>query len=185
MTAATISPRYDRVAVVLHWLMAICIIAMLILGFFWEDIANRDLKIAAINFHKSLGLTLLVLTIFRLYWRLKHRPPALPETIRPLERKAARVAHGLLYAFMLAMPLTGWLYVSALQKYPTVYFWLFTVPHIPMPVEGEALKAVKRFFYESHELLAYGMIALLVLHVLAALKHHFLDKNDVLKRILP
>lgn len=184
MTTTT-APRYDRVAVTLHWLMAVCIIGMILLGFFWEDIGQRDLKIFAINFHKSLGMTLLVLTLIRIYWRLRHRPPALPETIPALERKAARAAHGLLYAFMLAMPLSGWLYVSALQKYPTVYFGLFTIPHIPMPVAGDALKPVKQFFYETHELLSYGLIALLVLHVLAALKHHFFDKNDVLKRMLP
>jgi cytochrome b561 len=178
MTEAT-ALRYDRVAVILHWLMAICIIGMLFIGFFWEDLSPREVKIFAINFHKSLGMTLLVLAFFRLYWRLRHRPPALPETMPPLERRAARGAHGLLYAFMLAMPLTGWLYVSALAKYPTVYFGLFTIPHLPIP------KSMKGFFYESHELLAYGLIALLVLHVLAALKHHFVDKNDVLKRILP
>jgi cytochrome b561 len=173
------SPRYDRVAVGLHWLMAICIIGMLILGLIWEDIKPLELKIAAINFHKSLGLTLLLLAFFRLYWRLRHPAPALPETIPPLERKAARAAHVGLYALMIAIPLSGWMYVSALAKYPTVYFGLFTIPHLPIP------KSLKGFFGESHELLAYGLIALLVLHLLAALKHHFFDKNDVLRRILP
>ncbi|MFN7184975.1 MAG: cytochrome b [Alphaproteobacteria bacterium] len=175
----SVSPRYDRVAVALHWLMAICIIGMLLLGFFWEDIASRDLKIFAINFHKSLGLTLLLLAFFRLYWRLRHPAPTLPVTIPPLERKAARAAHIALYALMIAIPLSGWMYVSALAKYPTVYFGLFTIPHLPIP------KSMKGFFYESHELLAYGLIALLSLHLLAAMKHHFFDKNDVLRRILP
>ncbi|MFO0456298.1 MAG: cytochrome b [Alphaproteobacteria bacterium] len=175
----SVSPRYDRVAVALHWLMAICIIGMLLLGFFWEDIASRDLKIFAINFHKSLGLTLLLLAFFRLYWRLRHPAPALPETMPTLERKAARTAHIALYVLMIAIPLSGWMYVSALAKYPTVYFGLFTIPHLPIP------KSMKGFFYESHELLAYGLIALLSLHLLAAMKHHFFDKNDVLRRILP
>ena len=179
----SVSPRYDRVAVALHWLMAICIIGMLLLGFFWEDIPSRDLKIFAINFHKSLGITLLVLTFIRLYWRLRHPAPTLPGTISPLERKAARTAHISLYVLMIAIPLSGWMYVSALAKYPTVYFGLFTIPHLPIP---EALrKDIKGFAYEAHELLAYGLIALLVLHVLAAIKHHYFDKNDVLRRMLP
>ena len=96
----------------------------------------------------------------------------------------AKLTHWLFYFLIIAMPLTGWIFVSASQKYPTVYFWMGEVPFLPMP-EGIDAKATNELFKEFHETLAYGAIALIVLHIGAALKHHFIIRDDVLRRMLP
>lgn len=175
--------RYDAVAVTLHWVTALCIIAMIPLGFFMGDLPI-SIRFDAYAVHKSLGLTVLGLSIFRLIWRLLNPPPALPAGMKPYERMLAKTTHWLFYALIVAMPLSGWLMVSASRKYPTVYFWLGEVPFIPMPM-GIDGKATSDMFRQYHELLAYGALVLIVLHVGAALKHHLVLKDDVLRRMLP
>ncbi len=175
--------RYDRVAVTLHWVIAISILLMIPLGFFMEDLPI-SIRFDAFAFHKSLGLTVLALSIFRFIWRLMNPPPALPTTMKPIEKFAANVAHWVLYFLIVAMPLSGWLMVSASRKYPTIFFWLGEVPFIPMPA-GIDVKAAGELFHESHELLAFGAIALITLHLFAALKHHFIEKDTTLTRMLP
>lgn len=175
--------RYDPVAVTLHWIIALAIIAMIPLGFFMEDLPI-SIRFDAFAFHKSLGLSVLALSIFRLIWRFMNPPPPLPEGMKPIEKLAANVVHWVLYFLMVAMPLTGWLMVSASRKYPTIFFWLGEVPFIPMPA-GIDGKATAESFEEIHELLAFGAIALIGLHLLAALKHHFIYKDTTLTRMLP
>jgi len=181
--AATPHLRYDPVAVTLHWLIALAIIAMIPLGFFMGDLPI-SIRFDAYAFHKSLGLTVLALSIFRLIWRFMNPPPALPDGMKPIEKRLAHAAHWLLYCLMVAMPLTGWLMVSASKKYPTVFFWMGEVPFIPMPA-GIDGKATAEWFEEIHELLAIGAIALISLHLFAALKHHFIYKDTTLTRMLP
>lgn len=175
--------HYDKVAISLHWLMALCIIGMLVLGFFMEDISPISLRFDAINWHKALGITLLFLTLVRIVWRLTHTPPALPEAMPKIEKLAARLGHLGLYGFMLAMPLSGWLFTSAYAKYPITFFGLFPVPYLPVP--DTYRKVLGEFFNEVHELMAYGLIALLVVHLAAALKHHFYDRDTVLSHMIP
>ncbi|MES2983984.1 MAG: cytochrome b [Pseudomonadota bacterium] len=175
--------RYDPVAVTLHWVIAISIITMIPLGFFMGDLPI-SVRFDAYAFHKSLGLTVLALSIFRFIWRLMNPPPALPDGMRGFERLAAKATHWLFYALILAMPLTGWLMVSASMKYPTVFFWLAEVPFLPMP-GGIDTKATAHAFNQYHEWLAYGAIALIILHIGAALKHHFINRDSVLTRMLP
>lgn len=175
--------RYDPVAVTLHWVTALTIIAMIPFGFFMGDLPIT-LKFSAYALHKSIGLTVLTLSIFRLVWRLLNPPPALPAGMKPYEVFAAKATHWLFYALIIAMPLTGWLMVSASQKYPTIFFWLGEVPFLPMP-EGIDKKETAHLFNEYHELLAFGAIALILLHVGAALKHHFVNRDTVLTRMLP
>lgn len=175
--------RYDPVAITLHWVIAISILCMIPLGFFMEDLPI-SIRFDAYAFHKSLGLTVLALSIFRFVWRLMNPPPALPATMKPVEKLAAHAAHWGLYFLIVAMPLSGWLMVSASRKYPTIFFWLGEVPFIPMP-EGIDGKTTADMFKEYHETLAYGAIFLVILHVAAALKHHLIVKDDVLMRMLP
>ena len=179
----TASTRYDRVAIALHWTIAAMIISMLALGLVMEDLPIT-IKFSAYTLHKSIGITVLALSIFRLIWRLMNPPPALPDTMKAHEKLLAHVAHWALYFLMIAMPLSGWLMVSASRKYPTVFFWLGEVPFIPMP-QGADPKATAGLFHEAHELLANGAIALILLHVAAALKHHLVNKDTVLTRMLP
>ena len=175
--------RYDAVAMSLHWLTALCIFLLIPLGFFMEDFPIA-VKFAAYAFHKSLGITVLALSVFRVVWRLMNPPPPLPATIKPVERLLAHGAHALLYFLIIAMPLTGWIFVSATPKYPIIFFWLGQVPFLPMP-EGIDAKATADQFKELHETFAYGAIGLISIHVLAALKHHFILRDGVLARMMP
>lgn len=182
MQSATVS-RYNSVAIFLHWTIALLILGMIVLGLTMEDFPIKY-RFLAFNLHKSIGLTILMLSLFRLYWRLTHRPPALPEKMKAWERFAAHASHWAFYFLIIAMPLTGWITVSADAKFPTVFFTLFEVPQFPLPAAYDT-HAVHEQFESLHYWLAMGTLALLVLHVGAALKHHFLDHDSVLRRMLP
>lgn len=184
MTSSTTS-RYHPVAMALHWLIAISIIAMIILGLVMEDVTPISLRFELFQIHKSLGLTILVLSIARLAWRLSHRAPALPAHMARFEKFAAHATHWAFYALMIAMPLSGWLMVSASGKYPTIFFGFFEVPHLPMPGDADP-KAVREYAYKAHEIFTiYIAIGLIALHVLAALKHQFINKDNLFARMLP
>ena len=129
--------------------------------------------------HKAVGITVLVLTLGRIAWRLAHPAPPLPGDLKPWERAAANASHVALYAFMLAMPLTGWAMVSGAKRRPLEWFGLFDIPYLPV---SDALSDIGR---QAHELLGWGLIALLIVHVGAALRHHFLLRDNVLARMTP
>ncbi len=177
------SLRYDPIAVTLHWLIALLIIGMLALGFLMEDFPG-SIRPLAYTLHKSTGITILALSLFRLVWRLLNPPPALPAAMPRHLKLAAKATHWLFYVLILAMPLSGWLMVSASQKYPTVFFWIGEVPFIPMPT-GIDGKATAHMFGDYHLWFAYSTLLLLALHLGAALKHHFVDRDTVLTRMLP
>lgn len=182
--------RYSSGAILLHWLMALMIVGQIAAGVWMnEAIHEPDTKALAFKvyqLHKSIGLTVLLLTLLRLLWRFTHRPPALPAHMKNWERMLARFSHVGFYLLMLAVPLSGWAMVSASPfGLPTIYFGLFEWPHIG-PLAALADKpAAEHLFKEMHEVLAFGTVALLVLHIGGALKHHFIDKDDVLARMLP
>ena len=182
--------RYSTVAVTLHWLIALAVVALLIAGF-WMGDAIRNPETQALAFevfqlHKSLGLTVLVLTVVRLLWRLGHRPPALPETMPGWQKTAAHATAWAFYVILLAMPLSGWVIVSTSPfGLPTLWFGLFEWPHIaPLTHAANSLQ-INGAAEEVHELLAFGTLGLLFLHVGGALKHHFIDRDDVLARMIP
>lgn len=183
MQNALTAKRYDPVAVTLHWVIAISIILMIALGLTMEDYPI-SIKFDAYIFHKSLGLTVLGLSIFRLIWRLLNPPPALPDSLSSRDKLVANAVHWVLYFLMIAMPLSGWLMVSASKKYPTVFFWLGEVPFIPLP-EDMTNKATAVMFGEYHYYLAIGAIVLVLGHAAAALQHHFIKKDGILLRMLP
>ncbi len=156
--------------------MAILILFNLWLGL-GHDSLPRDWQVMPV--HKSVGLTVLVLALLRLIWRLTHRPTPLPGGLPAGESAAAKLTHYIFYAFMLLVPLSGWIMTSAGNR-PLNWFFLFDVPKFAVS-KGDAIVGISS---EVHELLGYAWIALLVLHVGAALRHHIILKDDVLRRML-
>jgi cytochrome b561 len=183
----TSSPRYNRVAIFLHWAMALIILIMIPFGFLLEDLGKAGYGAIAYPLHKSFGLTILGLTVLRIVWRLLHRAPALPFSTPRWQRIVSRLVHVLLYVLMLGLPLSGWMMISTSAKtYVTTYFGLFVVPNLPLCEAGsDQCKPLNGLFYESHETLAYIAIALIALHVAAAIKHRVIDKDGVMERMLP
>jgi cytochrome b561 len=184
---ASSETRYGTVAVTLHWLIAIGIIGMLILGKYMADLPNSDpSKFDLIQLHKSFGISILGLSGLRLLWRLVNKVPPLPAHMPAWERYAAHASHVLLYVLIIGIPITGWMMVSASPLgIPTIYFGQFEIPHLP-GLQGFADQhAAEQQLRDTHELLGDVMIGLLVIHVGAALKHHLWDRDDVLLRMLP
>ena len=180
--------RYSAVAIALHWTIAAAIVAQLASGL-WMVAAIRSagsqaLAFHAYQWHKSLGLAILALSLVRLGWRLANPPPPLPFAMTRIELAAAKIAHGLFYALTLGMPLVGWAMVSASPLgLPTMVFGLFEWPHIGwLAGLGGGVEAA---FKSAHRAMAYAFIGLLALHIAAALKHHLFDRDDVLARMLP
>jgi cytochrome b561 len=166
--------HYSRVARWLHWLMALLIIGNIVGGLL-HDVDPRTI----IPLHKASGMLILTLTVLRFLWRLTHRPPPYPATMANWERWASTIVHMALYALMILVPVTGWLMSSA-SEYPISFFGLFEIPKLDVPQTeafGEAME-------ERHELLAFAMIGLLLLHIAAALRHHFVKKDGMLARML-
>lgn len=170
---------YDRVARSLHWLMALLLLLTLAVGMVMTDLPLSPRRLAIYSYHKWAGVTVLLLLLLRLYWRLTHRPPGLPASMPAWEVTVAHAAHWLLYALMLAVPLSGWLMSSA-KGFPVVYFGV-----LPLPDLVAKDKALGELLQNLHGVLAYALLVLVVLHVAAALKHHFIERDDVLARMLP
>jgi len=186
--AATIS-RYSGVAMTLHWLVALLILANLVMIWFVDHYPDAWVR-PVIDTHKSIGITVLGLVLLRLLWRAGHRPPALPAAYPRRERLAAHAAHILLYAVALLLPLTGWIHDSAWKDAPTHpmrLFWLVPWPRIAviMHQPPAAKEALHSLFFAFHKSLAYVFYVLFVLHVGAVLKHQLLDKEPELQRMLP
>lgn len=173
---------FGLVSIILHWLMALLIIIMLALGFSIASLPAEGvdlLKGQLIFIHKELGVLVLTLVAFRLIWRLFNTVPDLSSHIPAWQKFTARSAHIGLYGFMFALPITGWCMSSA-AGFSVSYFGLFNLPFIVTPNGFRA-----HLFLEIHKWLAYGLLATLVIHGGAALWHHFIDKDDTLKKMLP
>lgn len=195
-----VSERYTAVAIVLHWAIAAAIIGNIFIGWWMTDAitvqATQAKAVTAFQLHKSIGFTVLVLSVIRLGWRMTHPAPRLPQDMATWERVGAHGAHWALYALMIGLPLTGWIYVSTgwstpndqALEVPSLFFGLFEIPHIlGLDHATEATRrAVASASLFSHENLARAVIfVLLPLHVLGALKHHFKNRDDVLSRMVP
>lgn len=170
--------HWGSVARGFHWTMAILLLAQWILGRIGSGMARSPGKLELLSWHKSLGITLLALVLLRLAWRALNPTPAAPAGEAPWARWAARASHALLYLLMIGLPISGWLLSSA-ENLPFRWFWLFSVPDLAGPDERLAETAE-----EWHEWLATGLALLVILHVLAALRHHFIEKTNVLRRML-
>jgi cytochrome b561 len=172
--------RWSLAGRLLHWTMAVLIIGLVVVGLVMTR-SHFDLgtTFALYQAHKSYGLLVLPLLAWRLLWRWRTIAPPTPPTMASIERRLARAAHVLFYVLMAALPLSGWIMASASPlRLPTRPFNAFTLPDLVQPDAAlfEKLRLV-------HEVIAYGLIALLVLHVAAALKHHIVDKDEVLSRM--
>ncbi|MEY4593008.1 MAG: hypothetical protein RIR18_1903 [Pseudomonadota bacterium] len=170
---------YTPLAKWLHWLMAGLLIGLLALGVFMHDLPLSPQKLQLYSWHKWAGVTAFLLVTFRLIWRVLHRPPALPESMPKRLQQAAHLGHLVLYVLMFAIPLSGWLMSSA-KGFQTVYFGLLPIPDLL----GKDLELGKQL-HAVHEALNLLFVAVIAGHVGAALKHHFIDRDDILKRMLP
>ncbi|MET0309823.1 MAG: cytochrome b [Sphingomonas sp.] len=169
--------RYSRGAIAFHWVIAALVLFNLWLGLFHDGLP-REWKVMPL--HRSIGITVLVLTIGRIAWRLAHKPPHLSDLVPAWERATAKTVHFILYALLLILPVTGWLMSSNPAKpRPFSWFFLFEVPKLP------ATPAIASGAHEMHELLGYLMTALVLIHIVAALRHHLLLRDRVLARMLP
>lgn len=178
MQARNTNQRYGWISIVFHWLMAALIIAMLALGLVMEDLED-PLRGQIYGLHKATGIVILFLALLRLIWRSTNARVAMPATMDLLKRRLAHVTHVALYVLMLCIPLSGWV-MSDAAGYPVSVYGLFTMPSL-----AEKDKILREIAGETHELLAFGLMALLALHIAAALYHHVMVKDDVLRRMLP
>lgn len=181
------STRYTSVAIALHWLIALSIIGLLIMGLTMtqKGLLPQQLQFQMFQWHKSLGLSVLALSLLRLVWRLLHKPPALPAHMPLWEKMAAKGTHFLFYVLMIVLPLSGWVLVSTSSwGLPTIWFGLFEWPHLPL-AEIANKDGINHTASDAHEWLAYLLMGLLALHIGAALKHYFIDRDDVVSHMVP
>jgi cytochrome b561 len=171
--------RYTAIAQGFHWVIAALIVVQFALGWSAVDLPVGMEKLKRFATHKSFGMTILMLAVLRLIWRLGHKPPALPGGMAPIETALARATHAALYVLLFAMPLTGWLMSSA-KNYPVSWFGMFTWPDLLAPDET-AFNVLRA----THDYLSDALFAVALLHIAAALKHHFWNRDDVLIRMLP
>lgn len=190
--------RYTKTAIILHWLVGLLIIGMLAMGLWMSELPKDAPKSAVFdlfdmgiytvtlsepvtvrtfyfNLHKSFGMTLLVLILFRLFWRLGHAAPALPAAMKAWEKKLSHAVHHSLYLLMLVMPLSGFI-MSVYSKYGILWFGMPLVKGLDNP-------ELRDLFKEVHEITAWLLIIVIVLHVAAAIKHKVIDKDEVMKRM--
>ena len=168
--------KYNGIARALHWLIALGIIAALILGLnhdAWKTTPWMP------GVHKSLGMTVLALSLVRLGWRFTHTPPALPSSMPGWQAALAKATHWLFYIMMIGVPLSGWTFSSS-GPYPLNWFGLFDIPKLAVE-KGSALAEAT---HEGHEIMGKLLIPLLALHIFAAFYHHFRLKDGVLRRML-
>ena len=181
------SPRYTSVAIALHWLLALALGAMIAIGKNMYDADHQPIS-WLFQLHKSIGITILVLVIARIVWRFMNPPPALPEAMASMEKRAAHGVHVGLYALMILLPLTGWIMVSVSPfAIATVLYGAVSWPHLPA-FAGLALETRELVYpriENVHELLSWALIALFVLHLAGAIKHELSDEEGVIKRMIP
>jgi cytochrome b561 len=174
----SVTPRYTGAAIALHWLTAILVAANLLLGISMVGLPISPRKLHWYLWHKSIGITIFALTSGRVAWRALHRPPP-PVAMPPWQRRAAAVSHALLYVLLFVTPISGWIYSSA-TGVQVVYLGTFPLPNL-VP-KDKALADVLRLVHVSLNSLLFGVVCI---HAAAALKHHFVDRDTVLARMLP
>lgn len=175
--------RYTATAITLHWLLGILIVGLFVVGLYMTSLPFSPQRLKLYNWHKWAGVLVLTLSFVRLMWRLTHRPPALPVSVAAAmpvwQHWAHHGTHGALYVLFFAVPLLGWAYSSA-AGFPIVVFGLIPLPDF-VPVDKPFAETLKL----AHHYAAYALAALVLLHVAAALKHQFLDRDGLIGRMLP
>jgi cytochrome b561 len=171
--------RYGAVAQLLHWSIVALIITQFVLANKADSLSLGPAKIAVLAQHKSFGMTIFALAVMRLLWRLANPVPPLPASTPRWQSLVAHLSHWSLYALILVTPLLGWTMSSA-RNFPVSWFGLFTLPDLIQPD-----RAKYDLLHEAHEICAFTMAAIAILHAAAALKHHLFDRDNVLRRMLP
>lgn len=172
--------KYSKIAILFHWSIAILIGTNVLLATLADDL-SRSAGAVFMTPHKAIGISILILSVARLFWRLGHRPPPLPSKVAGFQAYAGHAVHILFYVLMIAVPLTGWLMVAASDKAPPIdFFGLFA---IESPISKS--EALSEFGNEAHELLVIPLFILIGLHVVGALKHQFIDRLPFLQRMWP
>jgi cytochrome b561 len=175
--------RYTHTAIALHWILAIALAGIFGVGLYMADLPFSPWRLKLYNWHKWAGITILALSALRLIWRLTHRPPALPDHIQQTMPAWQRWAHHAiqygLYVLFFAVPLIGWAYSSA-AGFPVVLFGVWQLPDW-VPVSKSLAESIKPL----HEISANTLAILVVVHVAAAFKHHFVNRDGLLWRMWP
>lgn len=171
--------RYTPPAIAFHWLIALLIFATFPLGLYMQDLPLSPDKLKLYSWHKWIGITILMLASLRLIWRLSHTPPPVVETMPRWQRLASRSVHVLLYVLIFAIPLSGWVMSSA-KGFQTIWFGV-----LPLPDMVGKDKSLGDLLTTVHKTLNFTMLALVFLHIAAALKHHWIDRDATLRRMLP
>lgn len=179
MSLRNAADRWGGMAMLLHWSIALLVLGLIVVGLWMDDLPTSPTKIRIYALHKSFGLTVLTLMLLRIVWRLADRRPAYPAAMPGWQRGLASAIHGLLYLLLLAMPLSGWLYNSA-ANFPLRWFGLFSVPAL-----AGADPQLKASALLAHQWGFYLLGGLLLLHIGAALKHHFINRDFTLLGMLP
>ena len=170
--------RYDNVAITFHWLLALMLVGSFCVGLYMSGLPFSIQRVKLFNWHKWAGMTILALTLARLLWRLRHPPP--PEAAGPhWQQLAAKATHRAMYLLCIVIPLVGWAYSSAAGMQIVVYGVL------PLPNLLDTDKALAEAIKPWHGRLAYALAALVLVHVAAGLKHHFIDRDGLLHRMRP
>jgi len=173
----TSNQRYTTPAIVLHWLVALLIFVGFPLGVYMHELPLSPTKLQLYSYHKWIGITVLLMAGLRVTWRLSHRPPPLPGSVVRWQRQASAVVHGLLYVLMLAIPLSGWLMSSA-KGFPVVWFGV-----LPLPDLVDKNRELGDLLVGVRQALNFTLLGLVILHVGAALKHHFIERQPFLQRM--
>jgi cytochrome b561 len=179
MTIRNTTTRWGHISQFLHWLIVVLLIVHVTLATLADDLPLGMKKLALLARHKSVGITILGLVVLRLLWRWMNPTPELPDTLKPYERVLANMTHAGLYILLFAMPLSGWMMSSA-RGFPVSWFGYVQLPDL-VPKDKTLYDAL----LETHETLAWALYTIVFLHVVAALKHHFMLKDNVLRRMLP
>jgi len=183
MNSSQTPTRYHNVAIALHWILAIALVLMFTVGTYMADLPFSPQRLKLYSWHKWAGVTILVLSVLRLTWRLTHTPPDLPPTISAQmpawQMKAYHATHRAMYVLFFVVPLVGWAYTSA-AGFPVVLFGV-----LPLPDFVSADKELAKLIQPWHQITATALAGLVVLHVAAALKHHWVDRDGLLQRMMP
>ena len=171
--------HYGWIAIILHWMMAILMIGLIILGLYMTRLPISLEKLRLYGWHKEWGILVLGLVLLRWLWRASNTLPSFPGDLPYLQQLAARAMHLAFYGFMISMPLTGWMMSSAAGLQVSFFGW-FLLPNLVAPNPG-----LEGILVTSHEYLGYALIAAIAAHTSAALWHHFIHKDDILRRMLP
>jgi cytochrome b561 len=168
---------YSRLAIALHWLIGIALLATFSFGLYMVELPFSPQRLKQYNWHKWAGMTILLLSAIRLLWRLTHKPPALPASTPAYQRLTSSVTHKLMYVLFFVIPLAGWAYSSALG-FPIVLYGVIEMPDL-VSRDQELAQTLKLI----HQYSAFGLAALVAIHIAAALQHHFIHRDGLLARM--